>query len=259
MRERTGQAPGVAAAVADLRRRYGPAVIRTGAGASAAAPDGLSTGIPALDALTGGGFPRGRITCWTGRPGAGSVPLALAVLAEVSREAPVALVDFTHQVDPADLCAYGGDLAQCWVVRPRCPEEGWAAVRGLVRAGVVMCLGVCHPRDPALAAVPPALPAAVAEAGAVCQVAGDEEEGDRWRRASHLVLRCSAPRWWWVHGDVAGVDVTVQVARRRGGAPGARAGLRVRFPRPYPPGAGVEALGEEPVAGWADPKAAAVG
>ena len=259
MRERSGEAPGVAAAVADLRRRYGPAVIRIGAVASAPGPERLSTGIPALDALTGGGLARGRITSWVGRPGAGGVPLALAVLAAASQEVPVALVDFTHQVDPADLCAYGGDLAQCWVVRPRHPDEGWAAVRGLVRAGVVMCLGICRPQDPALAAVPPALPAAVAEVGAVCQVAGGEEAADPWWRASHLVLRCAASRWWWVHGDVAGVDVTVQVARRRDGVPGAQAGLRVRFPRPYPPGAGVEALAVGADAGRGGLLAAAAG
>ncbi len=233
-------------AVDACRIRYGPDALRTGVGSDPAAT--LSTGIPALDRLTGvGGLPLGRVSLLEGPAGAGTVALGLVTLAAASRDVPVALVDFTHAVDPADLVAYAGTLERLWVVRPRQSMEGWAAVRALVRAGVRACLAVAGPL--ALAPAPAALLATLAETLAVCTVVGAGPVPAPWRVASSLTLACAPRGWWWVHGDIAGSDLVCTVAKHRCGPAGGRLGLRVRFPRPYPPGAGVEALDAEPGAG----------
>ncbi|HVA21816.1 MAG TPA: hypothetical protein VNN74_06955 [Candidatus Micrarchaeia archaeon] len=233
-------------AVRACQVRYGAVALRTGVDAVRA--QGLSTGIAALDRLTGvGGLPRGRITLLEGPAGAGTVALGLAALAAASREDPVALVDFSHTVDPADLLAYQGTLGRLWVVRPRQPLEGWAAVRALVRAGVRACLAVAGPR--ALALAPSALLPTLAETLAVCTVVGGPQAPGPWRVASSLTLACEPRGWWWVHGDIAGVDLACTVGKHRCGPAGGRLCLRVRFPRPYPPGAGVEALAAAPGAG----------
>ncbi len=225
--------------------RYGPTALR--AGIAADRGSGLSTGIAALDHLTGtGGLPLGRVTILEGPLGAGALTLGLAALAAASREVPCALVDFDHTVDPADLTAYAGVLDRLWVVRPREPLEGWAAARALVRAGVRTCLAVAG--TGALAPAPSALLPALAETQAVCAVVGGTSVPEPWRVASSLTLAVAPLGWWWAHGDIAGVDVALHVGKHRLGPAGGRLRLRVRFPRPYPPGAGVEVLAAGPVA-----------
>ncbi|HUY96828.1 MAG TPA: hypothetical protein VMW47_04255 [Verrucomicrobiae bacterium] len=224
--------------------RYGPAALR--AGVELAPGAGLATGVPALDRLTGG-LPLGRVTLLGGPPGAGAVGLGLAALAASSHEVPVALVDFEHTVDPADLLAYAGTFERLWVVRPRQPREGWAAVRALARAGVRACLAVAGAA--ALEPDPTTLLPTLAETRAVCTVVGGRQVPSCWRVASSLTLAVEPLGWWWVHGDIAGVDVALRVDKHRLGPAGGRLRLRVRFPRPYPPGAGVEALAVPPGSG----------
>jgi len=76
-----------------------------------------STGLPALDALTGG-LPRGAITDLFGPPSSGRTSLLLAALATATaREEVCALVDSSDALDPASAASAGADLDRLLWVR----------------------------------------------------------------------------------------------------------------------------------------------
>lgn len=132
------------AGVERLLRDLGPRLQR-GARAAAVAAAGparvLATGIPALDALVGGGLPAGRTSELCGPPGSGRTSVALALLACATRAgAAVGVVDGADAFHPASARAAGVRLEHVLWARPpgaaaavRCCERllqarGFAAV-----------------------------------------------------------------------------------------------------------------------------------
>ncbi|MGH7697662.1 MAG: hypothetical protein ACRENV_03180 [Candidatus Dormibacteria bacterium] len=240
-----GPAPGALdLALVALQRRYGPEVVR--AASRGGEVSGLPTGAAELDGITGcAGLPRGRISHLSGGPASGAFDLGLALGAAASRTGLLALVDFTLRIDPGDLGAYGGDLGNCWVVRPRRSQEGWAAARALARAGVDLCLLVLDQR--ALDTTPgstAALLAALVEGGGAGVVLGGAASPAALRSRISLELECQRLGWALAHGDVCGMRLRVRVARSHLGAPEASCRLQIGFPRPYPP---APSLSAEPV------------
>ncbi|MGA2873174.1 MAG: hypothetical protein ABSF27_06265 [Candidatus Dormibacteria bacterium] len=233
-------------ALATLNRRYGREVVRAGAPARLL---GLSTGVGELDGITGcQGLPQGRISRLVGEPSSGAFDLGLVLAAEVSRSAPVALVDFTLGVFPGDIEAYGGDLDNCWLVRPRRPVEGWSAARTLAKAGVGMCILVAEDWSRITSgAAPAALLAALSEGVSAGLVLGGQLLPAALRERVCLELECRRLDWDLTHGDVCGLRMEARVTRSHLSAPGARCRLRLSFPRPYPIRAGLVGLAEEEV------------
>jgi len=86
-----------------------------------AAPLTVSSGVPALDALTGG-LPRGALSEITGPASSGRTSVMLAALAGATRrEEACALVDASDNFDPASAAAAGVDLERLlWV---RCGKQ----------------------------------------------------------------------------------------------------------------------------------------
>lgn len=85
----------------------------------------LPTRIPALDALLGGGFPRGQLSQAHGPASSGRSGVLHALLAAVtSGGALAALVDPLDRLDPASAAAAGADLARLlWLRGPRGGSE----------------------------------------------------------------------------------------------------------------------------------------
>jgi len=82
-----------------------------------AAPLTVSTGVPALDALTGG-LPRGALSEITGPASSGRTSVMLAALAHTTRrEEACALVDASDNFDPVSAAAAGVDLDRLLWVR----------------------------------------------------------------------------------------------------------------------------------------------
>ncbi len=82
-----------------------------------AAPLTVSTGVPALDALTGG-LPRGALSEITGPASSGRTGVMLAALTEATRRQEVcALVDANDSFDPASAATAGVDLERLLWVR----------------------------------------------------------------------------------------------------------------------------------------------
>jgi len=97
----------------------------------------VSSGLGPLDALLGGGFPRGRISELVGPRTSGRTSLLLGLLASATaREALAALVDVTDGLDPASARARGVALERLlWV---RCGGSLRAALQAadvILRAG----------------------------------------------------------------------------------------------------------------------------
>ena len=81
----------------------------------------LATGLAGLDALLGGGFPRGQLSQWHGPASSGRTGVLHALVAEVTRRgALAALVDPLDAFDPGSAVAAGADLARLlWLRGPR--------------------------------------------------------------------------------------------------------------------------------------------
>jgi len=102
-----------------------------------AGPPAAATGLSTLDALLGGGLPRGRISEVVGPRGSGRTSVLLGCLARSTGSgALAALVDVTDRLDPASARALGVELSQLlWV---RCGGDLRTAVQAadvIVRGG----------------------------------------------------------------------------------------------------------------------------
>src|SRR4029453_17238693 len=96
-----------------LTSRFGPAVrFREKPG-----PEVISSGIPAVDSITGG-IPRGAITEIFGSRSSGRTTLALSILAEAQARLEIcALVDCNDTFDPTSASAAGVDLTRLLWIR----------------------------------------------------------------------------------------------------------------------------------------------
>jgi hypothetical protein len=82
------------------------------------------TGLPAIDALLGGGLPRGRLCEWSGPPSSGRTSLAHALLATTTRAGHCAgLVDLADAFDPGSAERAGVVLERILWVRPKSFDE----------------------------------------------------------------------------------------------------------------------------------------
>lgn len=88
----------------------------------------VATGWPAVDALLGGGLPRGRVAEIVGAPSSGKATLALAAAAGATAAGQlVAWVDARRELYPPSAAALGVELERLLVVR--CPPEPAAVAR----------------------------------------------------------------------------------------------------------------------------------
>jgi RecA/RadA recombinase len=129
-----------AAAVEGLLRDLGPQLRRGGARAESTAR--LATGIPEIDRLLEGGFPRGRLSEIAGAASSGRTSLALALLAHSTGAGEVtALVDCADAFDPSSAHNAGVLLDRVlWVRTPRIPQALRCAERLLEAHGFALVL-----------------------------------------------------------------------------------------------------------------------
>jgi len=104
--------------------------------ASQPPPARLPAGSPALDALTGGGLPRGRIVELTGPRGSGRMSTVLTMTAAVQATGElVALVDVADALDPRSALRAGVVLPRLLWVRPQSLIDGLRATDWVLDAG----------------------------------------------------------------------------------------------------------------------------
>ncbi len=96
----------------------------------------LATGLPAIDRLLGGGFPRGRLAEIAGPVSSGRTSLALALLAETTRRGALAsVIDAADAFDPSSAAAAGIDLARVLWARPPGLAEALRCAEHVLDAG----------------------------------------------------------------------------------------------------------------------------
>ncbi len=85
----------------------------------------LSSGLAPLDALIGGGIPRGRISEITGRPGSGKTSIAASFASFATRRGEVAAwLDASGTFDPESMCEAGVELRRMlWAAIPDAGTE----------------------------------------------------------------------------------------------------------------------------------------
>jgi hypothetical protein len=230
----------LAAALATLKRRYGPKALRRGGPAEVT--EVWATGVPAIDdVLAPGGLPRGRLTLLaagakSGPTGRLTLLQSLAAIASHAQE--VGYVDLAGTLDPGFLADLGADLDACLVLDPGASRwaRGLAMGRSLVAAGlpwVAVALGGVQPRSAAWEHALTALVEAVARRGAVCVVAASAPAAAPLAYASSLTLSCSALGWQRSHGDVTGLRVRLTTTKSKVSAPEVEATVLLRYPRAY--------------------------
>ncbi len=96
----------------------------------------FATGIPLVDALCGGGVPRGHLSEIVGAPSSGRTALVAALLAASTRRGEVtAVVDLPDALHPATLWAAGADLDRVLWVRPPSLRAGLKCTELILSAG----------------------------------------------------------------------------------------------------------------------------
>jgi len=124
-----------------LLHQLGPAQLRRGghvtdpAAAAGTTNSALycATGLGAVDALLGGGFPRGRLAEISGPHSSGRTSLGLALLSETTRAGEcAAIIDPGNGFDPPSAHEFGVNLARVLWARPRGWRETLRAVERLL-------------------------------------------------------------------------------------------------------------------------------
>lgn len=218
----------VAAALLDRLGRPGDVRL---AGARPPALPPLATGIAPLDAVLGGGLPRGRLTELAGARSSGRTALACAVAGAATRAGElVAWVDVEDGLEPEAAAAAGVVLAHVLWVRPPGTRDALRAAELLAGAGgfglLVLDLGTA---EAAPRGVPwPRLVHAAERTGTVLLlVAARRLAGS----CTALGLELGTRRVRWSGGPgrltlLDGIDAHVAVARSRIGPPGRAVVLR---------------------------------
>lgn len=137
-------------AIAAVQQRHGAHALQRGdaLGAQAVLPH-VSTGFPAVDAITGcGGAPLGMITLLSGRSTSGKLTLAYKILANAQHTAQpgarhtVGLLDLSRTADPDYVTRCGVDLDHLLVGRPSGGRQAVEMIGDLVLSGGLRALAV---------------------------------------------------------------------------------------------------------------------
>lgn len=92
----------------------------------------VSTGIPQIDEIMGGGFPKGRIVEIFGMEGSGKTTLALHACAKAQRDGLVAYIDVEHSVNPEWATKLGVNIGELYFAQPGCAEEALDIIEKLI-------------------------------------------------------------------------------------------------------------------------------
>ena len=212
-------APPASLAIEALLRDLGPDLRR---GADPAAPlTRCPTGLPGIDRLLGGGFPRGRLSEIAGSACCGRTSLALALLARTTAAGEVvALVDGADAFDPPSAAAASVDLSRVlWVRTSEVPDALRGTERLLAARGfALVLLDLASGRE---ARIPPSawsrLRRTAASTDTALVVLGDRRLAGTFADLA-IEMSGSEPRFRGAPSLLEGLDGKVRLARNRMGS-----------------------------------------
>lgn len=211
-------------AFAALRERFDRRHRHTTAAAFALGDEALvRTGVDALDAALGGGFPRGTIGTLEGAPSSGRSALAARLLAAATQRGLGAAVGV--DLFPPALAAAGVRLERLLIVRTGEPAEAARAADIVVRSGaftVVVMPALPSGRGTG-AATWTRLASLAHRANALLVALGDEASAElRYFASVRLETAIERVRWngpSGLLGELAGFDVRAVVRKHKRAAP----------------------------------------
>ncbi len=224
--------PARCAQLAQLLRDLGSELRRAESDPREARAD-LATGIPALDALLGGGLARGRLSELHGPPSSGRTSLALALLARATELGEVvAVVDAADAFHPASARSAGVRLERVlWARPPGVTEAVRASERLLQARGFAAVLLDAAGRDAEWEALPEAvwqrLTRAAAAGGAALIVVSLRRVA-RSQADLALQLQPTRARFTGTPTLFEGLEIEAAIARQRRGRPGRAAVVALR-------------------------------
>jgi len=188
------------------------------------------TGLPAIDQLTGGGLPRGRLSELTGPVSSGRTSLALSLLARATGAGHCAgWIDGSDAFDPLSAHAVGVALERVLWVRPPSPREALrCAERLLETTGFpLVVLDLAGREDAAAPHAWQRLARLAASAHSALTLLGTER---RAGTAAHIALELQPIQAHWSDGLplLERLEFEVVLRRHRAGPPGRR--VRVGTP-----------------------------
>lgn len=199
-----------------LRRGSGEAARRSGAGGRR-----LATGLAAIDALTGGGFPAGRLCEIAGPPSSGRTSIARALLGRATRAGEwTACVDAADAFDPESAEAAGIALERVLWVRPHGAREAARACARLLElrgfALIALDLAQGAERAPLPASAWQRLARATAASGTSLVVLSQRRVTGVFSELA-LETRRAHAHWSGAPELLEGIEVEARVARQREG------------------------------------------
>jgi hypothetical protein len=190
----------------------------------------VPSGLPALDAaLPGGGLPRGRIVELAGAPTAGTVTLALRLVAAVQALGEqAAYLDLAQAFDPVSAAQCAVSLEQLLLVYPPDAAQALALAQELVVAGAgAIVLDLASRQDasaPASSLPWDRLLAPLARAGTLflvlCPLASGRRPTGTPIPHATLRLHLQRERWLYHHHDVVGYRTRITIVKNRLGGAG---------------------------------------
>ena len=213
-------APPPSLAIETLLRDLGPSLHR--GGGPAAPLIRCPTGLPGIDRLLGGGFPRGHLSEIAGPACCGRTSLALALLARTTAAGEVvALVDGADAFDPPSAAAAGVDLSRVlWARTSKIPDALRSTEHLLEARGFSLVLLDLAPGRQTPARIPSSawsrLRRAAAGTDTALVVLGDRRLA---RTFTDLAIEMSSaePRFQGAPTLLEGLDGKVQLVRNRTG------------------------------------------
>ena len=207
-------------AIQALLRDLGPSLHR--GAIPTVSPTRCPTGLPGIDRLLGGGFPRGRLSEIAGPTCCGRTSLALALLARTTAAGEVvALVDGADAFDPPSAAAAGVDLSRVlWVRTLEVPEALRSTEHLLAARGFALVLLDLAPGRQTPAQIPSSawsrLRKTAAGTDTALVVLGDRRLTDTFADLA-IEMSGAKPRFQGTPTLLEGLDGRVQLVRNRMG------------------------------------------
>jgi len=116
--------------IAKIQKQYGDDIF-----GGAGDVERVSTGIPTVDHVLGGGIPKGRVIEIFGMESSGKTSLALSILAQIGGQ--TAIIDAEHSLDSVWASKMGLNMDSVLLCQPQSGEQGLNVCQALVESGEV--------------------------------------------------------------------------------------------------------------------------
>lgn len=134
---------GLSALISAVNKKYGEGTVQDFSKEKRVNVPVISTGLPSLDYILGGGFPKGRVIEIYGKPASGKTTMAYTAIANAQKQGGKALyIDVECAFDPSYAEKIGVDLNKLLVSQPNSAEQALDLVNDFAKTGEVSVIAL---------------------------------------------------------------------------------------------------------------------